>query len=125
MKIVISNSSGEPIYQQIKLQVVQAIMAANLLEGDMLPSLRSLAKDLRISVLTVTRAYTELDEDGYVKTIQGKGCFVLGNGTELARGKLIEEVRGHLGQAVELAKQAGLSRDELMEILRVEGNDEN
>ena len=126
MRIVISTSSVEPIYQQIQLQVVQAIMAGDLHEGDMLPSLRSLAKELRISVLTVTRAYTELEQDGYVENIQGKGCFVLGNGMELVRDKLIEDVKGHLEQAVDLARKAGLNRAEFLQMLRMEElNDEN
>ena len=78
MKLVLSNASGVPIYEQIKQQIKAAILAGELREGEALPSLRSLAKDLKISVLTVTRAYTELEQEGFVQNVQGRGCFALG-----------------------------------------------
>ena len=77
MKLIISNISGMPIYEQIKQQVKSAIMSGDLQADETLPSLRTLAKELKISVLTVTRAYTELEQEGFVKNIQGRGCFVL------------------------------------------------
>ena len=85
MKLIISNISGIPIYEQIKQQVKAAILSGELKEGEALPSLRTLAKDLKISVLTVTRAYTELEQEGFVKNVQGRGCFVLGSGSELMK----------------------------------------
>ena len=77
MKLIISNISGIPIYEQIKQQVKSAIMSGDLQADETLPSLRTLAKELKISVLTVTRAYTELEQEGFVKNIQGRGCFVV------------------------------------------------
>ena len=85
MKLIISNISGIPIYEQIKQQVKSAIMSGDLQEDEALPSLRTLAKDLKISVLTVTKAYTELEEEGFVKNIQGRGCLVLSRGAELLK----------------------------------------
>ena len=89
MKLIISNISGIPIYEQIKQQVKSAIMSGDLQEDEALPSLRTLAKDLKISVLTVTKAYTELEEEGFVKNIQGRGCYVLGRGSELLKEQLL------------------------------------
>ena len=80
MKLIISNISGIPIYEQIKQQVKSAIMSGDLQADETLPSLRTLAKELKISVLTVTRAYTELEQEGFVKNIQGRGCFCLRTG---------------------------------------------
>ena len=87
MKLIISNVSGVPIYEQIKQQVKAAILSGELKEDEALPSLRTLAKDLKISVLTVTRAYTELEQEGFVKNVQGRGCFVMGRGSELMNSK--------------------------------------
>ena len=93
MKLIISNISGIPIYEQIKQQVKSAIMSGDLQANETLPSLRTLAKELKISVLTVTRAYTELEQEGFVKNIQGRGCFVLGQGSELLREQLICKIK--------------------------------
>ena len=76
MKLILSNTSGVPIYEQLKKQIQEEILAGRLREGEALPSLRQLAKDLRISVLTVTRAYSELEQEGFVTNVQGKGCYV-------------------------------------------------
>ena len=92
LKLIISNVSGVPIYEQIKRQVKAAILSGELKEEEALPSLRTLAKDLKISVLTVTRAYTELEQEGFVKNVQGRGCFVLGSGSELMKEQLICKV---------------------------------
>ena len=83
MKLIISNVSGVPIYEQIKQQIKAAILSGELQAEETLPSLRTLAKDLKISVLTVTKAYTELEQEGFVKNVQGRGCFVMGSGSEL------------------------------------------
>ena len=113
MKLIISNISGVPIYEQIKQQVKAAILSGELKENDALPSLRTLAKDLKISVLTVTRAYTELEQEGFVKNVQGRGCFVLGSGSELMKEQLICKVENNLTEAIKAAKIANLSNEEL------------
>ena len=113
MKLIISNVSGVPIYEQIKQQVKAAILSGELKEEEALPSLRTLAKDLKISVLTVTRAYTELEQEGFVKNVQGRGCFVLGSGSELMKEQLICKVENGLTEAIKAAKIANLSNEEL------------
>ena len=117
MKLIISNVSGVPIYEQIKQQVKAAILSGELKEEEALPSLRTLAKDLKISVLTVTRAYTELEQEGFVKNVQGRGCFVLGSGSELMKEQLICKVENSLTEAIKAAKIANLSNEELHHLL--------
>ena len=119
MKLIISNVSGVPIYEQIKQQVKAAILSGELKEEEALPSLRTLAKDLKISVLTVTRAYTELEQEGFVKNVQGRGCFVLGSGSELMKEQLICKVENSLTEAIKAAKIANLSNEELHHLLDV------
>jgi GntR family transcriptional regulator len=119
MKLIISNISGVPIYEQIKRQVKSAILSGELQEEEMLPSLRTLAKDLKISVLTVTRAYTELEQEGFVKNMQGRGCFVMGRGSELIREQLICKVEDNLTEAVKAARMANLSTEELHHLLDI------
>ena len=113
IKLIISNMSGIPIYEQIKQQVKAAILSGELQAEETLPSLRTLAKDLKISVLTVTKAYTELEQEGFVKNVQGKGCFVLGSGSELTKEQLICKVENSLTEAIKAAKIANLSNKEL------------
>lgn len=119
MKLIISNISGIPIYEQIKQQVKAAILSGELKEGETLPSLRTLAKDLKISVLTVTRAYTELEQEGFVKNVQGRGCFVLGSGSELMKELLIRKVENGITEAIKAAKIANLSKEELHHLLDI------
>ena len=119
MKLIISNVSGVPIYEQIKRQVKAAILSGELKEEEALPSLRTLAKDLKISVLTVTRAYTELEQEGFVKNVQGRGCFVLGSGSELMKEQLICKVENGLTEAIKAAKIANLSNEELHHLLDI------
>ena len=94
-------------------------MAGELQEDEMLPSLRTLAKELRISVLTVTRAYTELEQEGFVKNVQGRGCYVLGQGSELLREQLICKIEHNLSEAISTARVAELSEEELHHLLTV------
>lgn len=124
MRLIISNTSGMPIYEQIKEQIKSAIMSGELGDGDALPSLRTLAKELKISVLTTTRAYTELENEGFVKNIQGKGCYVMGCGSELVREQLVRETEKSLSEAIISADRASLSRQELHALLDLlwEGN---
>ncbi len=119
MKLIISNISGVPIYEQIKQQIKSAIMSGELNEYEALPSLRTLAKELKISVLTVTRAYTELEQEGFVQNIQGRGCFVLGRGSELLKEQLICKIESNLTEAINAARIAGLSKDELHHLLSI------
>lgn len=119
MKLVVSNVSGVPIYEQIKQQVKSAILSGELQEEEALPSLRTLAKELKISVLTVTRAYTELEEEGFVKNVQGRGCFVMGRGSELIREQLICKVETNFSEAIKAAKMANLSYQELHHLLDI------
>ncbi|HBN95652.1 MAG TPA: GntR family transcriptional regulator, partial [Firmicutes bacterium] len=111
--------SGVPIYRQIKEQVKEQILSGELTEGEMLPSLRQLAKDLKISVLTTTRAYNELEEEGFIQSQQGKGFFVMSSGSELIREQLIREVEKNLTSAIQAAERASLSEAELYDLLRL------
>jgi len=119
LKLIISNASGIPIYEQIKQQVKAAILSGELHEEETLPSLRTLAKDLKISVLTVTRAYTELEQEGFVKNIQGRGCFVMGRGSELIQEQLICKVETSLTEAIQAARVANLPSEELHRLLDI------
>ena len=119
MKLIISNVSGVPIYEQIKQQIKSAILSGELQEEEALPSLRTLAKELKISVLTITRAYTELEQEGFVKNVQGRGCFVMGRGSELIREQLIRKVEAGLSEAINAAEMANLSVQELHHLLDV------
>ena len=117
MDIVISNASGRPIYEQIVAQMKDAILAGELEEGSMLPSLRALAADLRISVITTKRAYAELESQGFVETVQGKGSFVAGGNKELLREERLRRIEGFLAQAASDAEGMGLAREELHDML--------
>ncbi|HEY3315037.1 MAG TPA: GntR family transcriptional regulator [Bacillota bacterium] len=117
MRIVITNASGKPIYEQIKEQVRSAILSDELHEGDVLPSIRQLARDLKISVITTTRAYSDLEREGLITNIQGKGCFVCPKDTELVREQLTRKIEGSLSAAIDTAKIAKLSREELHRLL--------
>ena len=119
MKLIISNVSGIPIYEQIKQQVKAAILSGELKEEEALPSLRTLAKNLKISVLTVTRGYTELEHEGFVKNVLGRGCFVMGSGSELMKEQLICKVENSLTEAIKSAKIANLSNEELHHLLDI------
>jgi GntR family transcriptional regulator len=117
MRVVLSNSAGVPLYQQIKEQVGAAILAGELAEGSALPSVRALARDLRISVITTTRAYTELAAEGFIATVPGKGAYVLPLDSELVREQLLRQVEDGLQAALDAARRAGLGRDDVVRIL--------
>lgn len=119
MHIVISNSSPLPIYEQIKEQVKAQILAGELVEDEMLPSLRQLARDLKISVLTTTRAYNELEQEGFITSRQGKGFYVMPSGSELIHEQLIREVELGLNNAIGAAQRANMSEDEIINLLRL------
>ena len=119
MKVIIANESSLPIYEQIKKQIMQAIFSGEIGEGEKLPSLRNLAKNLRISVLTVTRAYSELEMDGFIKSYRGKGYFVLPQDSHMIKEQYIRSAESLMDEAVKAGKTAGLSRKELYSILNM------
>ena len=117
MDIILSNASGKPIYEQIADQVKEQIMAGSLPAGDALPSMRLLAKELRISVITTKRAYEELERDGFLENVPGKGCFVAPQNRELLREARLRKVEEYLSLAVSEARRGAFSLEELHEIL--------
>ena len=117
MDIIISNSSGKPIYEQIVSQVKSQIMSGELAEGEKLPSIRALANDLRISVITTKRAYAELEAQGFVETVQGRGSFVAGGNADIRREEQLRRIEEHLSGAVGLAMEAGIGIAELHEMM--------
>lgn len=119
MNIVISNNSNLPIYEQIKEQVKTQILSGELVEDEILPSLRQLARDLKISVLTTTRAYNELEQEGFITSRQGKGFYVMSSGSDLIREQLIREVENNLNGAIQAAQRASMSNDEIISLLRL------
>ena len=124
MDIIISNSGGVPIYDQITRQMKGLILRGELAEGEALPSMRLLARELRISVITTKRAYEELEREGFITTVPGKGCFVAPQDPELAREDALRRAEEHLSQAVDVAKTAGLTLAELTETLNLLYGDE-
>lgn len=119
MDIIISNASDKPIYEQIVMQMKDLILAGDLQEGQQLPSIRALASDLRISVITTKRAYAELESQGFIETVQGKGSFVAGGNTELLREERLRHIEELLGSAVREARGASIELQELHDMLDV------
>ena len=117
MNIIISNGSTDPIYIQIERQIKTAILNGQLKEGEMLPSMRALAKELRISIITTKRAYEELEKDGFIQTVAGKGCFVAPKNLEFVREMHLKELESALANAVELAKICSVTEDEMHAML--------
>ena len=119
MNINISNTSGQPIYDQISKQVRAQIMSGELAEGELLPSMRMLAKELRISVITTKRAYEELERDGFIATVAGKGSFVAPKNLEFMREEHLRQIEGHMREVLALAKGCRISVEELHEMLEI------
>lgn len=119
MEIIIRNTANQPIYEQIYSQLKAQIIAGVLSPGEALPSIRALAKDLKISVITTKRAYDELESEGFLYTVAGKGCFVAEKNLDLIREQQLKELETHLSAAAELAKSCGVTVEELMDMLRV------
>jgi len=119
MNIIISNYSEQPIYEQITEQIKDHIIKGILREADLLPSIRNLARELKISVITTKRAYVELEKEGFITIVPGKGCYVATQNKELLRESRIRIVEDKLVEAVNAAKSIGLSFEELMEMLKL------
>ena len=119
MQIFIDNKSGVPIYEQIYSQIKTQIISGAIAENEALPSIRNLAKDLRISVISTKRAYDELEKEGFLYTVAGKGCFVAPKNTELLREENLKAIEAHLSEAVRLAASCNLSRADILEMLNL------
>ena len=117
MNILIDNKSGEPIYNQIYSQIKNQIISGALKEDEMLPSIRGLAKDLRISFITTKRAYEELEKEGFIYTLPAKGCYVAPKNVELLREENLKKIEDHIEQIAKLAVSCNLSRDDIMEMI--------
>ena len=119
MNIIISNNSSIPIYKQIKTAIKQAIFSNELKEEDMLPSVRSMANDLKISFLTVKKAYDELEQEGYIKTVQGKGSFVAPKNLELIREEKLKEIQNYIEKIYDISKISNISEEEIMKLFKM------
>ena len=119
MNIIISNSSSTPIYEQIKIAIKQAIFSNELKEEEMLPSVRSLANDLKISFLTVKKAYDELEKEGFIKTIQGKGSYIAPKNLNLMKEEKLKEIQNHIEEISKIAKISNITEDEIIELFKM------
>lgn len=120
MQLYIDNRSGAPIYDQIYSQIKDAILSGQVTEGEALPSIRALAKDLRISVITTKRAYDELENEGFIYTLPGKGCFVAERSTELLREENLKKIENHMQEIRRLANACRLTEQELDDMWRLQ-----
>ncbi len=120
MQLYIDNRSGAPIYDQIYSQIKDAILSGQVAEGETLPSIRALAKDLRISVITTKRAYDELENEGFIYTLPGKGCFVAERSTELLREENLRKIESHMQEIRRLANACRLTEQELDDMWRLQ-----
>lgn len=118
MNILIDNKSGAPIYDQIYTQIKNQILSGSLQENEMLPSIRGLAKDLRISFITTKRAYEELEKDGFLYTLPGKGCYVAPKNVELLREENLKKIEGLLEQVAQLAAACNLRKEDILDMVR-------
>ncbi|MBQ4604517.1 MAG: GntR family transcriptional regulator [Clostridia bacterium] len=124
MKILINNKSGQPIYDQIYLQIKNQIINGALKEDEALPSIRNLAKDLHISVITTKRAYDELEREGFVYTVAGKGCFVASKNTELLREENLRKIEDYMQKISEIAASCNLGKNEIIEMFKLISEEE-
>ena len=125
MKIVISNSSSIPIYEQIKSAIINQIMAGELVEGEMIPSIRSLAYDIKISVMTIKKAYDELESEGYIKSVQGKGTFVSSINDELLKEKANKDIEENIYNIINIANKFDISKREILDLFEfIYGSDD-
>lgn len=117
MNIFIDNKNGEPIYNQIYQQIKSQIIGGELAENEPLPSIRGLAKDLRISFLTTKHAYDELEQEGFIYTIPGKGCYVAPKNDKLIREENLKKIEEHIEQIAQLAAYGGIGKEEILEMI--------
>lgn len=125
MKLIISNSSSVPIYEQIKKAMIEQIMNGELKEDEALPSIRNLAQDIKISVMTIKKAYDELESEGYILSRQGKGTFVAPKNTELAREQANKDIERHIEDVVDIAKQFKIKKEDLKDLIDIFYGDDN
>lgn len=118
MEIIISNSSARPIYEQITSQIKSQIMAGELAAGEQLPSIRVLANSLRVSAITTKRAYADLEAQGFIETVQGKGSFIAGGNAELIREEHLRQIEGFLTKAIDAGRLLGITNRELIEMMQ-------
>ena len=116
MNVIVSNASDKPIYEQIYMQIKGAILRGECREGEALPSIRALAKELRISVITTKRAFDDLERDGFIYSVQGKGSFVAAKNREMVREQYLQQIEEKFAEAAELAEQAGITKQQLSEM---------
>lgn len=116
MNIIISNSSSVPIYEQIKNQIINQIMSDELIEEDSIPSIRSLASDIKISVMTIKKAYDELEREGYIKSVQGKGTFVAPKNIELVKEQANKEIEKHISEIIDIADRFNINKKEILDL---------
>ena len=119
MKIIIHNLSDIPIYQQIYEQIKEEILSGKIGSGEVLPSIRQLSRDLKVSVITTTRAYTDLENDGYIMIVQGKGCFVKELNQNILEDKLMSEIEIHFAEIWKNAKILKKTDEELLDIIKI------
>lgn len=119
MKIIISNSSSIPIYEQIKNEIINQIISDELLEDELLPSIRNLAQDIRISIMTVKKAYDELEQEGYIKIIQGKGTFVAPKNTELAKEQAQKDIEEHILKVINISNRFNISKKQIFDLYEI------
>ncbi len=119
MKIIISNSSFVPIYQQIKETIIKQILNDELKSGEPLPSIRALAKDIEISVMTIKKAYDELEKEGYIKSIQGKGTFVAPKNSNLVLENINKEIEKKITEAIYLANKYNIKKEDLIDLINI------
>ena len=118
MNIFVDNKSGVPIYNQIYSEIKREIMNGGIVEGEALPSIRNLSKDLRISIITTKRAYEELEKEGFIYTLPGKGCFVAEKNTELLREENLRKIEEHMDEILKLSRTLNLDKDEILEMMK-------
>ena len=119
MKIIISNSSSVPIYEQIKNAIINQIMNGDLEEDEALPSIRSLASDIKISVMTIKKAYDELESEGYIVSIQVKGTFLAPKNTELAREQAQKDIEDNIQKAIDIANRFNITKKEIIDLIEI------
>lgn len=119
MEIVVSNKASRPLYEQIATQIKTAIMSGELKAGELIPSVRALAKSLHISILTVQKAYSTLQEDGFIETTAGKGCYVSAQNQDFYLEEQQKKIEERFSEAIEIARASGISFDKLTELLTI------